>query len=85
MPHVGKGETKDHPLSSQTVLSNSPQPMDSYTMQDHAPPMEGGGGWSDDEGGMCSYGGDVSPVLTAPRKVQFSDLRIWGKMYGERE
>jgi condensin-2 complex subunit H2 len=31
--------------------------------------MEGGGGWSDDEGGMCSYGGDVSPVLTAPRKL----------------
>ena len=59
-------EVQGHPLTHQTVASGSPQLMDSCTFQD---PVPSRGGWSDDEGGVADYGGEMSPLLTAPRKV----------------
>ena len=60
-------EVQGHPLTHQTVASGSPQLMDSCTFQD---PIPSRGGWSDDEGGVADYGGEMSPLLTAPHKVR---------------
>ena len=59
-------EVQGHPLTHQTVASGSPQLMDSCTFQD---PVPSRGGWSDDEGGVADYGGEMSPLLTTAHKV----------------